>query len=162
MGKGRGANLVEGRFAMLLEGLAQHLGGQPGLHILQALDGVVPVLQLYLVALLQGLLGEGLLERQAIKLSPQLVPLLGDSGHRLRHRELLGQGLFIQGLSGFVPLPEGVAQRVLYGQILRQLRRIELGLKLAFGQGHGVPLLPLGHGQAFLEGCGELVVPHLL
>jgi hypothetical protein len=63
---------------VLLQGFANHLGRQARLHVAQALDRVIAVLDLRLVLVLERLLGELLLKfgpRQAIL---QLVAFLLD------------------------------------------------------------------------------------
>lgn len=74
---------------MLLEGFSNHLGRQASLHIPEALDRVITILNLRLVLILERLLGELLLKLCSLKVALQIVALLLDCIDRLGNRELL-------------------------------------------------------------------------
>ena len=61
---------------MLLQGFSNHLGRQAGLHIPEALDRVITILDLRLVLILERLLGELFLKLRSLKVALQFVALL--------------------------------------------------------------------------------------
>ena len=87
--KGRRANPVELGLAVLFQGLADHLGRQASLHVPEALDRVITILDLRFVLVLERLLGELLLKLRLLEAALQLVALLLDRTDRFGDRELL-------------------------------------------------------------------------
>ena len=87
--KRRRSNAVELGLAVLLEGFANHLGRQASLHVPEALDRVIAILDLRLVLVLERLLGELLLKLRSLEAALQFVALLLDRTDCLGDRELL-------------------------------------------------------------------------
>ena len=74
-GKAVGAHPVELGLAVLLQGLADHLGREAGLHVLQAFDRVVTILDLRFVLVLERLFSQLLFELGLLNATLQLVAL---------------------------------------------------------------------------------------
>jgi hypothetical protein len=74
---------------VLLEGFANHLGRQASLHVPEALDRVIAILDLRLVLVLERLLGELLLKLCSLEVALEFVALLLDRIDCLGDRELL-------------------------------------------------------------------------
>ena len=145
-----GAQPVELGLAVLLQRLADHLGGQPRLHVLEALDRVVAVLDLRLVLVLERGLGELLLQLRPLQPARQLVALPLHRRDRLAHGQLLGHVVGVE--LGLERLDLGV----LGGGGLLQLRG-----ELRLGELDGAGLVLLGRVQALLELGVELLGAHL-
>eukprot|EP01022_Parablepharisma_sp_SALTPOND_P009847 TRINITY_DN14066_c0_g1_i1.p1 TRINITY_DN14066_c0_g1~~TRINITY_DN14066_c0_g1_i1.p1 ORF type:complete len:1308 (-),score=476.92 TRINITY_DN14066_c0_g1_i1:655-4578(-) len=132
--EGHGADAVELDLAVLLQGLADHLGGQARLQVLETFDGIIAVLELGLVLVLQRLLGQALFQRGLGQSMPELVAFL-------------------------LHAPEGLGN----GQLLRQPTGLQFGPQgLDFGIAGGGALLQFvdqaGFGQLL---AGLLVAPQL-
>ena len=87
--KCRRSNAVELGLAVLLEGFANHLGRQARLHVPEALDRVIAILDLRLVLVLERFLGELLLKLRSLEAALQFVALLFDDADGFGDRELL-------------------------------------------------------------------------
>ncbi len=86
-----GSQAVELGLAVLLQGLTDHFGGELRFHVAKALDGVVPILDLRLVAFFEGLLDEFFLQLKLQKVVLQDVAVFLDDLKRFLDREFLMQ-----------------------------------------------------------------------
>lgn len=137
-GKRHRPDAVELGLAVLLQGLAHHLGRQARLHVPQPLDRVVAVLDLRFVLVLERFLGQLLLELRPLEAALPLIPLLLDHADGLADRELLRH------LDGVESRLQFLDFHVLRGGALLQLAHVpRLGKR--------------GGGQLVLLGLFELV-----
>ena len=91
--KRRGPEAVELDLAVLLKGFANHLCRQPRLHVPQAHDLTIAILELRFVFVFERSFGELLFERRPIKSILQLVPLF------LNHTDCLGNSELFRDLT---------------------------------------------------------------
>ena len=136
---------------MLFERFPHHFRGQAGLHVLEALDGVVTILYLRLVLVLERLLCEFLLEFGFLQTIPQLVPLLHNGVYCLGYRK------FLRDLSGIEPSLQFLNLGILDGTCL-----LHFTYRSFLGQFNGASLLLLRQFKAFMQLLLEFTVSHLL
>ena len=90
VGEGHGAHAVEFVFAVLLQGLANHLGGEARLHVAQAFNGLVAVFELGFVLVFERAFGQLLFKLGAVYVVDERVALLFNGAHGLGQRQLPG------------------------------------------------------------------------
>lgn len=144
-------DLIERRLAVLFERFTQHLCRQSGLHVFQALNGFVAILQLSLVLVVQRPLGLLLRQFERVEFVLQSLDLRILSVRHLL--ELTGLLRFGQFLSRFTVKSgpfEFVSEPVAFGFELfecladRQLLLRVAGIKLGFELGDVLVFLELG------------------